>query len=105
MTTWTIGIDRLEINLTPILSLSLTLILSLRLGLSFGFALIFYYRYRCIYRFMVVAMGGYYGGGGDRFTVGLRRWLGFVLVGGGSAFRFWFWVLFGCLVIFSLGVW
>ena len=48
----------------------------------------------------MVAVGGYCGGGGDRFTVGLRRWLGFVLVGGGGAFRFWFWVLFGCLVIF-----
>ena len=53
----------------------------------------------------MVAVGGYCGGGGDRFTVGLRRWLGSVLVGGGGAFRFWFWVLFGCLVIFSLGVW
>jgi len=33
-------------------------------------------------------MGGYSGGGGDGFTVGLQRWLGFVQVGSGGAFGF-----------------
>ena len=32
-------------------------------------------------------------------------WLGSVRDGSGGAFGFWYWVLFGCFVIFSLGVW
>ena len=51
---------------------SLTLILSLKLGFCFG--LIFCYGYRCISRFMVVAVESCCGGGGDGFIVGLRRW-------------------------------
>lgn len=57
---------------SPILSLSLTPILSLKLGFSLG--LIFCYGCQCISRFMVVAVGGCCGGGGDGFIVGLRRW-------------------------------
>ena len=47
-----------------------------------GFALIFCYGYWCICRFMVVAVGGCYGGGRDGFIVGLQ-W-GWVHCGGGG---------------------
>ena len=80
-----ISVDGLEISLTLILSFSLTLILSLSLTpilslilhMGFGFALIICYRYRCIYKFMVVAVGGCCGGGRiGSLWVGIGQGLG-----------------------------
>ena len=59
---------------------------SLRLG--FGFGLIFCCGYRFICRFMVVAVEGCCGGGGDGFTAGwlILRFGCLVFGGGGDGF-------------------